>query len=94
MTAVVRNTQAQQDREFIGKAWKNVVSKEGSKFKGVEFIRVTLDSVGRNAVESVTMSKGHSLLLWPNAKREGTNPKTGKPYNDADFRVSLVHQTA
>jgi len=82
--SVKRNEQTQNKREFIGKAWVNIVEKDGPH-KGKEYINVTLD----NSVDEVTISKGARLLLWPNDKRTGVNENTGKDYQDADYRVSL-----
>lgn len=82
MTAVKRNASQASQREFVGKAWMNKVDKVGSPNNGVEYVNVTLD----RDIETVTMSQGDKLLLWPNKKRDGKK--------DADFRVSLVHATA
>jgi len=81
MSAVKRNAQASNEREFIGKAWINEVTKEGPH-KGVEYVNVTLDQ----DIDKVEMLKGSKLLLWPNEKREGKQ--------DADYRVSLIQPTA
>ena len=66
------------EREFIGRAWINVVKNEESKYVGTEFINVTLDK----DVNKVVINAGDKLQLWPNNKREGKK--------DADFRVSIV----
>ena len=74
----VTKTEQATTREFIGRAWKNVVKNEESKYVGVEFINVVLD----NATEQLVMNHGSKLQLWPNKKREGKK--------DADYRVSLI----
>lgn len=78
---VTRDEQA-VEREFIGRAWKNIVKKEDSEYKGVEFINLTLDQ----GIQEVVMKKGNRLQLWPNKKREGKQ--------DADYRVSLLQEVA
>lgn len=78
----------QNKREFIGKGWLNVTQK--GEHAGQEYINITLDQ----DINKLSIVKGNRLLLWPNEKREELNPKTGKPYADADYRVSLVHSVA
>lgn len=69
-------TQA-QTRTFIGRAWKNLVKKEGPN-KGKEFINVLLDQ----SIAEVLLKPGMAIQLWPNQKREGRQ--------DADYRLSIV----
>lgn len=76
----VKRTEQKTEREFIGRAWKNLVKNENSKYKGTEFINVTLD----RDIDEVVMKQGNRIQLWPNNKREG------KEETDADYRVSLV----
>ena len=87
--AVKRNEQANTKREFIGKAWINIVKKEGQN-KGVQFINVSLDQ----DIDAVEITKGSSILLWPQKKREGINEKTNQPFQDADYRVSISEPVA
>lgn len=75
--SVVR-TEAKTEREFIGRAWKNLVKNADSKYHGTEFLNITLD----RDVQEVTLKHGDKIQLWPNNKREGKQ--------DADYRVSLV----
>lgn len=74
----MRNTKQATEREFIGRAWINTVQADGSKYKGTEFINITLD----RDREGVVFKKTDQLQLWPNSKREGKK--------DADFRVSII----
>lgn len=76
VAAVVKKEYPETLREFIGKAWVNVV-KNGS-MKGVEFLNITLD----RDISEVVLAQGIQIQLWPNIKREGKN--------DADFRLSIV----
>ena len=71
----------QPTREFIGRAWKNVVAKEGPN-KGKEFINVRID----NRFAEITLKPGMSIQLWPNTTREGRQ--------DADYRLSVVEAAA
>ena len=73
-----RNAKQTTEREFIGRAWINTVQAEDSKYKGTEFINITLD----RDRDGVIFKKNDQLQLWPNTKRP--NKK------DADFRVSIV----
>jgi hypothetical protein len=83
--SVTRLAQKEQTKqEFIGKAWVNK-AKQG-KHEGTEYLNVTFDK----NISEVVIKATDRLLIWPNEKREGVNPKTNKPYMDADFRVSLV----
>ena len=68
--------QVKTKSEFIGKAWKNMAQK--GEHKGTEYLKMTID----RDIESVSIEKGETLLLWPNNKREGKQ--------DADYRVSLI----
>lgn len=74
----VTRTETKTEREFIGRAWKNLVKKEDSEYKGTEFLNITLD----RDVQEVVLKQGDKIQLWPNNKREGKQ--------DADYRVSLV----
>ena len=68
---------AQTEAEFVGKAWKNV--SKSKKNEGTEFFRLTFD----RDIASLSLDPAiHSLVLWPNNKREGKN--------DADYRVMLT----
>ena len=87
--AVKRNEQTPTKREFIGKGWINTVEKEG-KNKGVKYINVALDQ----DIETVEILKGSNILLWPQEKRDGINDKTGQPFQDADYRVSISEPVA
>lgn len=80
MTTVVRTEQeanVASKRDFIGRAWVNVVQKEGEN-KGKSFIQIRLD---RN-IKELTVKGTDSFQLWPNVKREGKQ--------DADFRLSVL----
>jgi len=82
-TTVERDPNSQTKREFIGKGWNNVTQQ--GEHKGTEYINVTLDQ----DIDKLSIAKGSRIMLWPNEKRDGINPKTDKPYVDADYRVSV-----
>ena len=77
----VTRTEQTTKRDFVGRAWKNIVKNESSKYKGTEFINITLD----RDIQEVNLKQGDKIQLWPNNKREG------KEETDADYRVSTIH---
>jgi len=79
--------QRQNDaRLFVGRAWLRKVSNPKSAHNGKEFINLVLD----DGLGELTVKEGNKLILWPNNKRDGINEKTGRPFQDADYRVSLI----
>ena len=83
-------------RTYVGRAWINQV-KQG-QFKGETCINIKFNTTIKdeetgkvsNLDEIVVDPRKHSMFMWKNEKREGINEKTGKPFRDADFSVSLV----
>jgi len=84
MAKLTQSGEVKGERKFIGKAWKNTVNKPGSEYDGQEYINLTFDQ----DMGTLEINGTDKFLLWPNVKREGINPKTNKPYVDADYRVS------
>lgn len=78
------------ERKFVGKAWMHTVDKDGSEHNGKKYINVVLDQ----EISELKLVKGEGLLLFENDKREGENEKTGKPFQDPDFRVSISEPQA
>ena len=75
---VERTARAVPVREYVGKAWLNVIDKEG-ELKGRKFINVKFD----RGVTQLKITDNVRLELWPNnSMREGKK--------DADFNVRVI----
>lgn len=82
------NPQTNQKKKnivFFAKLWINTVQAEG-KHKGETFMSGNID----NKLKNIKIGIDDQIQIWKNSKRDGINPKTNKPYKDADFRVSLL----
>jgi len=77
MANITKVAPTEVKREFIGRAWINIVKKEGA-LKGVEFMNVQID----NNIKEIVLKPTDKLQLWPNQQRSGKR--------DADYRLSIV----
>lgn len=86
--ATVEKGPIARKRVFIGKAWNNKVPADAEENAGVEYVTVKLD---RNV--RVNLEGNDRLVLWPAAKRTEVNERTGQPFVDADYNVSVSVET-
>lgn len=80
-----QNSNQKKNIVFFAKLWINTVQKE-SKRKGEKFMSGNID----NNIENIKIGVEDQIQIWKNKKREGINPKTKRPYRDADFRISIL----
>lgn len=83
-------------KNFIGKAWGNVINKPTSKHIGKTFYNIKIDKGVKITVEKgndIVIYEGGvdndlSFVLFPNEKRQAN--KAGKPVKDGDMRLSII----
>lgn len=90
MAIIKDSADVAKEVKIVGRAWHNVVSAIDADGNPNPNAGVAYLSLRLNRGVAITIDAQDRVTLWPNEKRAGINPNTGKPFVDADYNVGIT----